>query len=221
MLIMASVTLTSCQEFWDDLLGEESTPATPSTPEEPQTPEEPDPQDALYEMAAGTENGKDWTWDDSITSAVWGNMGYLGGSGTDVGLSGAGQWWGVTSTEEFNEQLGHTEDGVNHGDGDMNAFMTLGTDGTIKRCAADGTVINSGTYDFVLVTNNEWKVADLKTTAGAILWPYEINSGGKMPTIFDVVYLTNDKMTLVYPDGGDFSALGNWNEATFWHFKAK
>jgi len=42
-----------------------------------------------------------------------------------------------------------------------------------------------------------------------------------MPTKFEVVYLTNSKMCLVYPDGGDFGGLGNWAEATYWHFKAK
>ncbi|MBQ6916492.1 MAG: hypothetical protein IJQ64_01645, partial [Prevotella sp.] len=68
---------------------------------------------------------------------------------------------------------------------------------------------------------NEWKVANMKTTAGTILFPYEINSGGNMPTIFEVVYLTGDKMCLVYPDGGDFGSLGGWGEATYWHFKAK
>ena len=42
-----------------------------------------------------------------------------------------------------------------------------------------------------------------------------------MSTLFDVVYLTASKMTLVYPDGGAFDGLGNWGEATYWHFKAK
>ena len=40
MLMMASVTLTSCQEFWDDLFGVESTPSTPSTPSEPDEPKD-------------------------------------------------------------------------------------------------------------------------------------------------------------------------------------
>ena len=61
-------------------------------------------------------------------------------------------------------------------------------------------------------------MATLNTTAGTILWPYEINSGGNMPTWFDVVYLTSDKMCLVYPDKG---SQGAWGEASFWHFKAK
>ena len=40
MLLMASVTLTSCQGFWDDLFGVESTPSTPSTPSEPDEPKD-------------------------------------------------------------------------------------------------------------------------------------------------------------------------------------
>ena len=37
----------------------------------------------------------------------------------------------------------------------------------------------------------------------------------------EMVYLTGNKMCLVYPDGGDFSTNGGWGEASFWHFKAK
>jgi len=172
-------------------------------------------------MAYGYDNGKNWTWDTSVTGAVWGNMGYCGGKGADVGISGNGQWWGVTSTDEFNGQLQHTEDGTNHGDGDLDAYMTLTPDGVITRHTADGSVINSGSFEIDESVKNDWKAANLKTTAGTILWPYEINSGGNMPTTFEMVYITGDKMTLVYPDGGDFGSLGNWGEASFWHFKAK
>ena len=42
-----------------------------------------------------------------------------------------------------------------------------------------------------------------------------------MPTTFEMVYVSGNKMCLVYPDGGDFGGLGNWGEATYWHFKAK
>jgi hypothetical protein len=61
----------------------------------------------------------------------------------------------------------------------------------------------------------------MKTDAGSILWPFEINSGGNKPTIFEVVYMTGSQFTLVYPDGGDFGSNGGWGEASFWHFKAK
>ena len=170
-------------------------------------------------MAAGYKDGKDWTWDSSVTGAVWGNMGYCGGNGSDVGISGNGQWWGVTSTDEFNGQLNHTPNGANAGDGDLDAWMTFGTDGKIHAYNAGGSEIRTGTYEFKAVDGNAWKIADLKTDA--ILWPFEINSGGNNPGTFEVVYMTNDKMTLVYPDGGNYGGLGAWGEATFWHFKAK
>ena len=165
---------------------------------------------------------KDWTWDQSVGDGeVWGNMGYCGGSGADVGISGNGKWWGCKTEEDFAGQLQHSNDGSLHGDESMDAYFTLSGEGTIVRHAGDGSVINSGSFEFDTSVANEWKVANLNTTAGTILWPFEINSGGNMPTTFEVCYLTGDKMTLVYPDGGDFGGLGNWGEATFWHFKAK
>ncbi|MBQ7426326.1 MAG: hypothetical protein IJV20_03635 [Prevotella sp.] len=162
---------------------------------------------------------KDWTWDTSVTGVVWGNMGYCGGAGADVGISGNGQWWGVTSTDEFNQQLQHSTDGVNQGDGDLNAWMTFGNDGFLNAYDASGKNIRTSTYEVELIEGNDWKIGNLKTTA--ILWPYEINSGANIPGIYEIVYLTGDKMTLVYPDGGDFSTNGGWGEASFWHFKAK
>ena len=42
-----------------------------------------------------------------------------------------------------------------------------------------------------------------------------------MPTKFEIVYLTDDKLTLVYPSNGNFDSVGGWGEATFWHFRTK
>lgn len=182
----------------------------------------------LLGMAAGYDKGKDWTWDDSVSGTVWGNMGYLPGDGASVGQSGNGQWWGVTSEEDFQGQLQHTSDGAYHGDGSFDAYMTIGTDGLITSYGADGSVIRKGTYEFKSVAGSDWKIADLKTDA--ILWPWIINTNGKMPSevnwgtnAYEVVYLTNDKMTLVYPGGNadEGKANGSWGEATYWHFKAK
>ena len=164
---------------------------------------------------------KDWTWDYDGENTVWGNMGYCGGNGADVGTAHNGQWWGVVTEEEFAGQVNHSNTGALNGDEGPNAYFTLSGEGTIVRHAADGSVINSGTFEIDTSVANDWKVADLKTTAGTILWPFEINSGGNMPTQFEMVYLTGSKMCLVYPDGGDFGGLGNWGEATYWHFKAK
>ena len=171
-------------------------------------------------MAYGYDNGKSWTWNtEAPDGVVWGNMGYCGGAGANAVASG--KWWGVTSEAEFMGQLNHTNDGAAHGDESMNAYMTLTPDGVITRHAGDGSVINTGTFEIDESVKCDWKVANLNTTAGTILFPYEINSGGNMPTTFEMVDLSGNKMTLVYPDGGDFGGLGNWGEATFWQFKAK
>ena len=175
-------------------------------------------------MVAGYDNGKDWTWDTSVSGTCWGNMGYCGGNGSDVGTTGNGQWWGVASEEEFLTQEKHAADGF-IGDESMDAYMTFSPDGLISSYDASGTQIRKGTFELETIADNTWKVANLNTTPGAILWPYQINwkdnGFDAYPTTFEVVYLTSDKMTLVYPDGGDFGALGNWGEATYWHFKAK
>ena len=181
----------------------------------------------LSGMFAGYDGSKDWTWDPSVTGAVWGNMGYCGGAGSEVGLTGNGQWWGIDSSAEFNNQLQHSEGGVNNGDGDMDAYMTVSTDGTITSHAADGSVVRSGNYELTKIDNDEWKIGELKTDA--ILWPWIINTNATLPSAcgwgsgaYEVVYLTGSQMTLVYP-GSDAAAggLGSWSEATFWHFKAK
>ena len=168
----------------------------------------------------GKSASKDWTWNtEAIDGVVWGNMGYCGGAGANAVATG--KWWGVTSEAEFMGQLNHTNDGNAHGDESMDAYFTLSNEGTITRHAGDGSVINSGTFEIDITVANEWKVANLNTTAGTILFPYEINSGGNMPTTFEILDLTGSKMTLCYPDGGAFDGLGGWGEATFWQFKAK
>lgn len=171
------------------------------------------------------ESSKSWTWDTSVTGtggAVWGDMGYCGGAGSDVGTKGNGQWWGVNSTADFNAQVSHTDTGTNIGDGDLDAYMTFGINGTLNCYDKNGNNIRTDSYripDYDASNPSAWRVGMLNTKA--ILWPFEINSGGNIPGTYEIVYLTSDKMTLVYPDGGNFDGLGNWGEATFWHFKAK
>lgn len=170
-------------------------------------------------------SSKAWTWDYDATGTSWGNMGYCGGAGSDVALYGNGQWWGVDlsadMSNKFNASLG---DGTLHGDESVDASMVFNVDGSVKCYDADGNQIRSGGFDILNYDPSDpgaWRVGYLTTTPGAILWPYEVNSGGNKPTKFDIVYLTEDKLCLVYPDGGNFEGLGYWGEATFWHFKAK
>lgn len=179
---------------------------------------------AGYSAAKGDKSyaGKSWTWNtEAPGGAVWGNMGYCGGSGKDFALNGGAKWWGVTSEEEFLGQMNHSNTGVATGEESMDAYMTFSPSGEIKSYNAAGSVIRSGTWSLDTSVASDWKVANLETTAGSILWPFEINSGGNMPTTFEVVYLNNKIMTLVYPDKGEFDKLGGWGEASFWQFKAK
>ena len=178
---------------------------------------------AYIKLLAGT-SSKQWTWDTATTGACWGNMGYCGGSGEEVGTSGLGQWWGVSSEEDFAGQNQHYV-GEFLGDSNMNAYMVFSTDGKITSYNVSNEVIRQGTFQLEDIDNNNWKIANLHTTSGSILWPFQINwkinNSDPYPTTFDVVYLTNSKLCLVYPDNGNFSGLGNWGEATFWHFKKK
>ena len=102
--------------------------------------------------------------------------------------------------------------------------MEFSQNGLVKCYNANGEEIRRGSFE---ITNYDasdpdaWRVGCLQTTPGAILLPYEMNSGGNMPTKFDLVYLSDNKFCLVYPNGGQFDQLGSWGEATFWHFKAK
>ncbi len=165
-----------------------------------------------------SDEGSKWTWDtEAPDGQFWGNMGYAGGA-PDWSAVTEGKWWGVTSTAEFAEQQAHRGGDKVTGDDDTDAYMII-TGDMIRSYDKSGKEIRKGAYSYDFTTANDWKMGDLYTDAGAILWPYEINSNGNMPTKFDLVYLSASKMALVYPDGGAFDALGGWGEASFWRFK--
>jgi len=189
-------------------------------------------QDAEGFMVGVDGNGKSWTWNTDCPNGgvVWGNMGYCGGNGADVYTSGAGKWWGVIQeTDEpggasFDAQLQHSVAGAMTGEESMDAYMTFTDGGEVMKYDAEGKLLNTTTFKLEEQSDDSrkaWAPYILKTGENSILWPYEINAGGKYVTEYEVVYISNDAMTLVYPDGGDFSSLGNWGEASFWQFKAK
>lgn len=169
-------------------------------------------------LIAGYESkGTDWVWDTEI-GAFWGNHGYHAGkAGADWATANAGQWWGVTSTADFAGQQQHRGADKVTGDDDTNAWMTIIPDGNIKSYNAAGVEIRSGKWSFNPATENEFKFGTLNTTAGSILWPYAINMDGFQPTEFELVYISEGKMALVYAKDG----TGDWSEATFWRFKKK
>ena len=168
---------------------------------------------------------KVYKWNDS--KVFWGNMGYCGGDGSLVYSKQEAKWWGIgvndttTVSEDFETQLQHSVTGQLTGEESLDAYMVFTEDGVIEKYDANGSKLNETTYEVIPQTENtEWAAYRLKTGENSVLWPFEINAGGKYVTEFDVVYISPSAMTLVYPDGGAFDKLGGWGEATFWQFKA-
>lgn len=163
---------------------------------------------------AGYDNaGFDWCWDFAMTA--WGNCGYQ--AGDDWSTSNQGQWWGVTSSAEFDGQTQHRGADSLTGDTEEGSYMTFFPDGTIKGFNTAGNEITNGKWSIANgIVNNQSRTL-LKTTAGSILWPYAINTGGYKPEQFEVMHISADKMALVYAADG----TGAWSEATFWRFKRK
>lgn len=178
-------------------------------------------------LLVGESGSKTWTWNTEAPNGwVWGNMGASGGvyDGQDLALNGSGLWWGVTTTAEFEGQASQTDDGAVHPDQNLNATMVFSEAGIVTCYDADGNQIRMGTfsvqnYDPDYSESNNAYCGILHTDAGSILFPYEINSGGNMPTDFEIAYLSEDRLVLTYPDGGDWTTAPN-GEGTFWQFKS-
>lgn len=172
-------------------------------------------------LLASNDGKKIWKWNTQAPNGrIWGNMGSDGNhSGVNLALKGDGQWWGVTNDEEFLGQLNHTEDGQAHGDESVDATMEFTEDGMIYCYDKDGKKIREGKYEVQNYDPEYTKTPAycgiLHTDAGSILFPYEINSGGRMPTDFQIAYLTASRLVLVYPDNGKWDG---WSEGTYWQF---
>lgn len=172
-----------------------------------------------------------WSWNTEATDGVvWGNMGYCGGNGADFYATGAGRWWGVVQEfddddngDGFDKQLAHSVSGKMTGEESMDAYMVFSEDGFVQKYDKNGKLLNETEYSIETQPDEgraEWAPYILRTGENSVLWPFEVNADGKYVTTFEVVYLTEEAMTLVYPDGGDFGSLGGWGEASFWQFKA-
>lgn len=162
---------------------------------------------------------KTWTWNVGNTTSsghVWGNFG-ADGSWRGEFLNDF-VWWGVDDAADLTGQLGHSVTGSATGEENNDATMVLNEDGTVKCYDASGSEIRSGSYEIDLSTADGWKKGTFKTTEGAILFPFEINAGGRYVTDFQIFHISGSEMILTYPDNGAFSG---WSEGTYWNFKAK
>ena len=170
---------------------------------------------------------KSWTWDDTFRQdgGSWGNLGYLPGTGESFAKEGNGIWWGMKpDAETISTQLQHATDG-NGPKYAGGAYMTFNYDlGTVTSYTESGEKIASGSFDVPAATwfnggrdGNNWSMGTLTTTAGSILWPYQINGKGFKPEAFEIMQLDGKHLKLIYAAPG----TGSWSEATRWAFKAK
>ncbi len=174
-------------------------------------------------LASDAYGYKVWEWDTELRAdgAVWGNLGYAPGEDWTSGI-----WWG-SDPAGLLTQLQHSDTGVATGEEAAGAYMEFYDDGTIKTYDAGGNQIRSGKYSVEGYTGEKnvpsidgsianWSYGTLKTTEGAILFPFQINGGGTKPTEFEIVKLDASHLQLIYAAPG----TAGWGEATWWAFKS-
>ena len=175
---------------------------------------------AVRWLASDSYGSKTWYWDTEFRAGpVWGNAGYAAGDDWTSGI-----WWGATP-EELSGQLQHSDTGVATGEENSKATMVIYDDGNIACFDAGGNQIRKGKYsveDWSLErhipsvdgSQANWAYGKLKTTEGAILFPFQINAGGTKPTEFEIIDIDANHLRLVYAAPG----TGSWSEATWWAF---
>lgn len=200
------------------------------------------PQDLTPEMkllASDSYGKKVWTWDTEwrADGGAWGNLGYAVGDGNSFVNEGKGIWFACppdlleNPNEKGEDQMVHSDTGKPLGEG-VGAYMEFNDDGTIVTYNKDGNVIRQGKYSVDGYTGERnhasidgsqanWSYGTLKTTAGTILWPFEINwkkyERPACPTEFEIMELDASHLKIVEAKPG----TGGWGEATWWAFKSE
>jgi hypothetical protein len=175
--------------------------------------------DSWYKITGNTGgtfiNQGEWYWDEISNGACWGNAGYLAGLGDPSNVPG--KWWGA-KISELSGQLQHAVGGALTGEESPDAKMVI-SGGQIIKYSGDGSVLATGTFTIKDAQGADLaqKVADLTTTNNVVLFPYQINGGGKYVNNFEVTYLDDNYMQLIYAPAG----TGSWSECTWWEFKKK
>lgn len=172
----------------------------------------------------------DWHWKPTNVNVnegypqggVWGNGGYLAGAQSgDGSINGA--WWGCgindgECKDTFSGQTTHAGGQYDKYEGDTYAKSKMVfnvEDLTVTVFDQNGNQTRQGSFALDLTPNpSNFSVGTLNTSAGAILWPFAINTDGMQPTSFEVGYLGPDGMVLIYAAPGS----GAWGECTWWSF---
>lgn len=202
------------------------------------------PSDLTPEMkllASDSYGSKIWTWDTEFRAdgGAWGNMGYACGSGDTFADAGNGIWFACfpdylenpNPNDNNKTQMEHSDTGKPLGEG-VGAYMEFFDDGKIITYSKDGKQIRTGKYSVEGYTGErnhpsidgsqtEWSLGTLKTDAGTILWPFEINwkdnNRPACPTEFEIMQLDVNHLKLIYAKPG----TSGWGEATWWAFKSE
>ena len=180
-------------------------------------------------LASDAYGKKVWKWDTSwrADGGAWGNMGYAPGDGESFVTGGNGIWWACPPAD-LAGQMSHSDTGVATGEEHPDAYMEFYDDGNLITYDAAGNQIRKGKYNVIGYTGERnqatvdnsvanWALGTLNTTAGSILFPFQINSGGNKPTDFEIMQLDATHLKLIYAAPG----TGGWAEATWWAFKSE
>lgn len=174
-------------------------------------------------LASDAYGSKVWKWDTEFRAdgGTWGNVGYAAGEDWTSGI------WFACPPADLTGQLQHSDIGAAIGEEDPDATMVMYDDGNVLCFDKGGNQIRKGKYSVEGWTGEKshasidgsqakWSYGTLKTTEGAILFPFKINGGGYKPTDFEIIQLDANHLKLIYAAEG----TGGWGEATWWAFKS-
>ena len=214
------------QKFYIETLNFDGSTVTAEKTANVYVPSELTPEMRL--LASDAYGKKIWKWDTEFRSdgGAWGNLGYAPGDGDSFCNDGNGIWWGCPPAD-LTGQLQHSDTGVATGEEDPNAYMEFYDDGNIITYDGGGNQIRKGKYSVegwtgqrdkasIDGSQSNWSYGTLKTTEGAILFPFKINGGGEKPTNFEIMQLDANHLKLIYAAPG----AAAWGEATWWAFKS-
>lgn len=174
------------------------------------------------EILTGPKGTQAWTYY-PIGGATWGNCGYIGVGGQANVAAGEipGQWWGCVPEDLEDSQIKHTG-GIAYGYGSSDAYMEFYDDGDCISYDKDGKIIASGSYNLknydATAAKDGYLYGKLVTDNAPVLYPFAVNTGGQKVNEFEVIYINNEFMSLIYQQG---NSTWNWGESTWWRFKHK
>jgi len=147
---------------------------------------------------------KKWVWDETA-NAVWGNGGYKGN--TSPG------WW-------TNNKASMDDNDPDYGANGYMTFAVKGSKLTKSNESGTTTMVGSFSFDMSLKTmddgGNVWAKGKLNTKNVTVLAGKMPNHGNAPVYEYDILNLTNDKLSLAWPEPGS----GSWGTAWFWMFRA-